>query len=83
MVTAEQHTGERDANPTSAPWCELAQKELAGIKTDDVNRIDMVSVYGAGTKAFEDTRVAYSPVEGSDHVQFNVSGHNKYYSGLL
>lgn len=82
MVTAFEHTGERDANPTSAPWCEIAQKELAGIKTDDVNRIDMISVYKDESKPFEDTRVQYTPVENG-HVQFNVSGHNNYYSGII
>lgn len=83
MVSAFEHTGERDANPTTAPWCEIAQRELSGIKTDDVNRLDLVSVFAEGTKPFEDTRVAYSPVEGSDHVQFNISGHNDYYSGII
>lgn len=83
MVTAETQTGERDADATRAPWCELAQVQLAGIKTDDVDRIDMISVYKTESHPFEDTRVAYTPVEGNDHVQFNVSGHNVFYSPVL
>ena len=43
----------------------------------------MISVYETESKPFEDSRVAYTPVVNTDHVQFNVSGHNNYYSGLI
>ena len=83
MVTAFGHTGEQDADATTAPWCELAQKELAGIKTDDVDRLEVISVYKTESKPFEDTRVAYTPIEENNHVQFNVSGHDVFYGSLL
>ena len=44
-----------------------------------MDRIDTISVYKTEGHPFEDTRVAYTPVEENDHVQFNVSGHNNYY----
>ena len=79
METAFGYTGEMDANPTRAKWCEIAQKHMSGIKTSDVDRIDMISVYETVSKSFEDSRVGYTPVVNTDHVQFNVSGHNNYY----
>lgn len=42
----------------------------------------MISIYKTEDHPFEDTRVGYMPL-GNDHVQFNVSGHNNFYSGLL
>merc|ERR1712151_521195 len=84
MVSAMELTGE--ASPVEdgrAPWCEEAQKFIAGIKTDDVNRMDMISVYKTESHPFEDTRVGYTPVENTDHVQFNVSGHDNFYGSLI
>jgi len=41
----------------------------------------MISVYKTESHPFEDTRVAYTPVDNG-HVQFNVSGHDNYYGSL-
>lgn len=67
LVTAYTQTGEKDENPTRAPWCEIAQKKLAGISPEDEDRLDMISVYAAKAKPFEDTRVSYKLVE-NNHV---------------
>jgi len=65
MTSAFEVTGER--NPTEneqAPWCEIAQKKISGVKSSaDLDRIDMISVYKTESHPFEDTRVAYTPVE--------------------
>ena len=44
--------------------------------------MDMISVYKTEDHPFEDTRTGYTPI-GNDHVQFNVSGHDTFYSGVL
>ena len=80
MVSAFDITGERNpAEDGKAPWCEIAQKKISGVKSNaDLDRIEMISVYKTEGHPFEDTRVGYTPVE-NHHVQFNVSGHNNYY----
>ena len=83
MVDAMKFTGELNPEEDGrAPWCEAAQVKLAGIKTSDSDRIDMISVYKTESHPFEDTRVNYTPVEGTDHVRFNVSGHDVYYGRI-
>lgn len=64
----------------TAPWCEQAQALLVGF-TDiqDTENLDIISVYKNESKPFEDTRVTYQTLD-DDHVQFNISGYNKYYS---
>jgi len=65
----------------SAPWCEMAQRRLAGLKrTEDDERLKMISVYREGGKPFEDTRIGWT-VENNT-ATFNVSGSNKYYSSI-
>jgi len=66
----------------SAPWCEIGQKKIAGLKNDEDNdRLSTISVYKDQTKPFEDTRVNWA-TEGNQ-ATFNVSGHNVYYDGKL
>merc|ERR1712151_483597 len=80
LTSAMEFTGEKGPKEDrKAPWCEIAQKKISGIKSeDDLDRIDMISIYKTEDHPFEDTRIAYTPVENS-HVQFNVSGHDNYY----
>ena len=44
--------------------------------------MDLISVYKTESKPFEDTRTSYTPVEGSDHVTFNISGYDTFYGKL-
>ena len=84
MVDAMTLTGEIDpVNDGTAPWCEVAQKKLSGITAQaDLDRMDLISVYKTEDHPFEDTRTGYTPI-GNDHVQFNVSGHDTFYSGVF
>jgi len=79
LLSAYTQTKEKETDATNAPWCELAQKKIAGIKTSDVDRLEVISVYLTEAKDFKDTHVGYTPVE-NNHVQFNVVGHDDYYS---
>ena len=84
MVSAFETTGERNqVDDIAAPWCEVAQKKISGVKAQaDLDRMELISVYKTEDHPFEDTRTGYTPI-GNDHVQFNVSGHDTFYSGVL
>ena len=84
LVSAFETTGERNqVDDIAAPWCEVAQKKISGVKAQaDLDRMDMISVYKTEDHPFEDTRTGYTPI-GNDHVQFNVSGHDTFYSGVF
>jgi len=46
---------------TSAPWCEIGQKKIAGLKnSEDLDRLHTISIYKNETKPFEDTRVNWA-----------------------
>lgn len=75
-------TFEVSEDETKAPWCEIAQKKLAGLRLgEDEDRLHTISIYKNETKPFEDTRVGW--VIEDNAATFNVSGHNKYYDGKL
>jgi len=44
--------------------------------------MEITSVYETEAKPFEDTRTSYTPVEGSDHVTFGISGYDTFYGKL-
>jgi hypothetical protein len=66
---------EASADGLTAPWCEMSEKELAGLKNaDDQERMHVISVNEDNTKSFEDTRVTWEKME-NNQAQFNVSGY--------
>lgn len=70
---------ELSSDEQSAPWCEYAQTQLVGFTSiEDTENLNIISVYKNDSKAFEDTRVDYETLDDG-HVQFNISGYNKYY----
>jgi len=65
---------EASADGLTAPWCEMSEKELAGISAEDEERMHVISVNEDNTKSFEDTRVTWEQFDGNQ-AQFNVSGY--------
>jgi len=52
---------EVSSDGTKAPWCEIAQKKIAGLRlAEDEDRLHTISVYKNETKPFEDTRVGWT-----------------------
>jgi len=68
--------------PQSAPWCEVAQRRIAGLSAGDDDRLFLISEYLNVSKEFEHSHVHFKTSDKSRTSTFNISGHNAYFSHL-